>query len=461
MLRVFRHYLSAPAISLLCLETSVLIGVLYMVAQNVTVTAGDGERLHAAALIVPVSLFVAAVLCAIGMYDHYALANYRRAALRLVVAFVICWPALFVPAWMLTRMAPLTAALASGAAMMVAFSGVFAARLAWGRAAELVNLRRRVLVLGVGPKAAGIEAALRERKGGPLVLGYVRFPNEAAAVDRRRIVSPQETLWETARRLRAEEIVVAVDDRRGVPLEPLLECRANGITVTDQLNFWERETRKVMLEALSPGWLIYSDGFQLGSFLNRGLKRLLDVLVSVAVLVLTLPVTVLAALAIKLDSPGPLFYRQDRVGLNGRVFTAFKFRSMRADAERDGVPRWAAERDPRITRVGQFLRMTRIDEIPQVWNVLKGDMSFIGPRPERPYFVDALARQVPFYGERARVRPGITGWAQINYPYGASIADAREKLAYDLYYIKNYSLFLDILVLIGTVEAVLWSKGAR
>lgn len=459
MLRVFRHYLSAPAVFLLCLEGTLLFFVLYAAAR-LTPLAGtaDGHDMT----VTPVALFASAVLSSVGLYDKAALADHRRAARRLAVAFFVCWPALFLPAWLRLDAAapPLAAASLSAATMAGALSAVFLARLAWRRLAGAGRLRRRVLVLGVGPMAARIEEIAAADQG-PMIAGYLRFRNEAAAVDGRRIVTADESLLETARRLGAEEIVVAVDDRRGAPVDPLLECRMNGIAVTDYLSFWERETGKVMLEALSPGWLIYSDGFRLGSFLNQSLKRLFDVVVSLAVLLLTLPLTVLAAVAIKLDSRGPVFYRQERAGWKGRTFAVLKFRSMTADAEKDGVPRWAAQGDARVTRVGAFLRNSRIDEIPQVWNVLKGDMSFIGPRPERPFFIEAISREVPYYGERARVRPGITGWAQINYPYGASIEDAKEKLAYDLYYIKNYSLFLDVLVLLGTVEVVLWPKGVR
>ncbi len=461
MLRVFRHYVSAPAIVLLLVEATLVFLVLSLAARQFAPLLGGVPAEDHLRAVMPASLFASAVLCSIGLYDKASLTDYRRAAGRLAVAFFICWPALFLPVWTYAGAAPLAAAGLTAVATVGALSGVLAARLTWGRVREMAKLRRRVLVLGAGPLAARIEETLASRDDGPLVLGYLRAQNEPAIVDGRRLVVSDETLLETARRLGAEEIVVAVDDRRGAPVEPLLECRLDGISVTDHLTFWERESGKVMLEALSPSWLIYSDGFQIGSWLNKVLKRVLDIVAAGAVLLLTLPLTVITALAIKLESPGPIFYRQERVGLHGRVFDVYKFRSMRADAEKDGRPRWAAQSDPRVTRVGEFIRKTRIDEIPQVWNVLQGDMSFIGPRPERPFFVEEIAREVPYYHERARVRPGITGWAQINYPYGASIEDAREKLAYDLYYIKNYSLLLDILVLIGTIEVVLWPKGVR
>jgi sugar transferase (PEP-CTERM system associated) len=275
------------------------------------------------------------------------------------------------------------------------------------------------------------------------------------------VLPADESLATLATKLGASEIVVAITERRGFPTAPLLECRLRGFVVTNFLNFWERETRQVMLDMLDPSWMIYSDGFQLAGALNAALKRTFDVFASLLILITTSPLLVLGAVAIRLDSPGPVFYKQERVGRNGKVFNIFKLRTMRSDAEKAGVPQWAGKSDPRVTRVGGFLRLTRIDEIPQIFNVFRGDMSFVGPRPERPFFVESLAREIPYYRERLRMRPGITGWAQINYPYGASIEDAKAKLSYDLYYIKNYSIFFDLIIAIGTVQVVLWNKGAR
>ena len=244
----------------------------------------------------------------------------------------------------------------------------------------------------------------------------------------------------------------------------LIGCRRNhveqGVRVTGYLSFVERELGRIVLDDLDPNWLIFSDGFDKSVFRDAA-KRAFDLIVSLLLLLFTLPITAVAALLIKLDSPGPVFYRQERVGRDGRTFTLTKFRSMRVDAEQQGGPRWAAEKDDRITEVGAFIRQTRIDELPQIINVLRGEMSIIGPRPERPFFVDTLTDAIPFYGERHRVKPGITGWAQINYPYGASIEDAREKLSYDLYYVKNTSLFLDVIILLQTVRVILWPSGVR
>jgi len=239
----------------------------------------------------------------------------------------------------------------------------------------------------------------------------------------------------------------------------LLHCKIAGIDVVDYLTFWERETRKVDLDSLQPSWLIFSDGFRQGRLIDAG-KRVFDLAVAFALLVIVLPVVLGAALAVFFEDGAPILYRQERVGRDGRLFTLLKFRSMRRDAER-GAPQWARSGDPRMTRVGAVLRQFRVDELPQLVNVLKGDMSFVGPRPERPYFVEELGKSIPFYRERHSVKPGISGWAQVNYPYGASLEDARQKLAYDLYYVKNRTLFLDFLILVQTVRVVLFTEGAR
>jgi sugar transferase (PEP-CTERM system associated) len=263
-----------------------------------------------------------------------------------------------------------------------------------------------------------------------------------------------------AESLHAEEIVVATDDRRGLPVDELLRCRLQGIQVTDYLAFWEREAGQIDVDQVGAGWLAFAEGFRM-SVWRRAAKRAVDIAVSILFMVLFMPVIALAALAIKLDSRGSIFFSQERVGLDGHVFKVLKLRSMREDAEKDGVPRWAAQGDDRITRVGHFIRKTRIDELPQIFNVLKGDMSFIGPRPERPFFVDQIRKEIPFYDLRHRVRPGITGWAQVNYSYGASIEDAKKKLAYDLYYVKNNDTLLDAAILVQTVRVVLFGHGSR
>jgi sugar transferase (PEP-CTERM system associated) len=258
-----------------------------------------------------------------------------------------------------------------------------------------------------------------------------------------------------------DRIVVGLSDRRGrLPIEQLLRAKMSGVRVEDATTTYERLTGKILLDGLKPSWLIFSDGFR-ASRITRFVKRMLDLSLSIILAIVSLPFMALTALAIRLDSPGPLLYSQERVGENGAVFKIFKFRSMRRDAELAGKPVWARDNDDRITRTGRFIRTTRLDELPQLWNVVRGDMSFVGPRPERPYFVRQLAEAIPFYIERHVVKPGLTGWAQVKYRYGSSVEDAIEKLRYDLYYIKHASIALDLSIVFDTVKVILFGHGAR
>ncbi len=325
-------------------------------------------------------------------------------------------------------------------------------------------LKRRVLILGNGTQAARIARLVETGKNEYFMpVLFIDMPGRGA-YDRSDALdwsaAEPDGLMDLSYRVGATEIIVAADDRRGLPVRQLLHCKLAGIKVTDFLDFWERETRTVDLEALRPSWLFYSDGFRCGP-VDEFLKRAFDIVVSSSLLIFTLPLLAATACLIKLESAGPILYRQSRVGLRGRPFTILKFRSMQIDAETDGRPRWAAQGDPRVTRVGAVIRKLRIDELAQILNVLRGDMSLVGPRPERPYFVDELAKEIPYYAERHWVRPGITGWAQINFPYGASTEDARRKLTYDLYYVKNRSIFLDALILLQTARVIFWNQGAR
>jgi sugar transferase (PEP-CTERM system associated) len=274
--------------------------------------------------------------------------------------------------------------------------------------------------------------------------------------------SNKDELCDLVRRLGVREVIVAVRDQRGgaVPMKQLLDCRISGIRVLDLAGFYEREHGQVPVESLKSSWLAYGAGFAQGS-LRTAVKRAFDVVCSLGLLALAAPVMALAAGAILIESGPPLLYRQERVGRGGRTFVCLKFRSMRVDAERDGVARWAQARDPRVTRVGRVMRKTRIDELPQLFNVLRGEMSLVGPRPERPAFVRQLAADIPFYEVRHSVKPGLTGWAQVRYSYGASVEDATRKLQYDLYYVKNHSLFLDVLILVETIRVVLFGEGAQ
>jgi len=262
------------------------------------------------------------------------------------------------------------------------------------------------------------------------------------------------------RNTQVDRIVVALDEKRGrFPVEQLLFCRLKGIRVDDGIDFTEQLAGKLSVENLLPSSLIFSDGFKRSAVVKR-LKRYMDIVASLLGLIIFLPLSILIALAIKIDSPGPVLYRQKRIGGDGRIFELLKFRSMRADAEQNG-PVWAMANDQRITRVGRVIRKLRLDEIPQMINVLKGEMSFVGPRPERPFFVEGLKKEIPFYSYRHSVKPGVTGWAQIRYPYGASKKDALEKLKYDIYYIKHMSPIFDLMIILETIKIVLFGKGAR
>jgi sugar transferase (PEP-CTERM system associated) len=331
-----------------------------------------------------------------------------------------------------------------------------------GRTLGGETFKRRIVVLGAGSRAARIRELATQPGINFVVAGFVAMgePNPAITDAMPRVDIPN--LAAHIVDCNASEVVLALEERRNaLPLKDLLRVRTTGVQVSEISSFLERETGRIDLNSVNPSWLIFSDGFASTRMLSSVFKRAFDIVASGLLLAITLPVILLTALAIKLESNGPAFYRQRRVGLYNESFDILKLRSMRQDAEVAGKAIWAAEADPRITRIGRFIRKVRIDELPQTWTVLKGEMSFVGPRPERPQFVKQLEEHLPFYAERHMVKPGITGWAQINYPYGASIEDARHKLEYDLYYAKNYSPFLDMLILLQTLRVVLWPTGAR
>jgi sugar transferase (PEP-CTERM system associated) len=321
----------------------------------------------------------------------------------------------------------------------------------------------RILIVGTGRDANAVEAALNKSASGISVVAF--YPSNGSGhtmVAAEKIVPTGTSLTEAAKRLRVDEIVVATREQRGgtLPLSDLVDCRLEGVRVTCLASFFERFRGEIPIDSLKAGWLIYSEGFRQG-WGRSFVKRTFDLVASACLLVLAAPIMLATAVAIRLESRGPVIYRQERVGLGGRSFQLLKFRSMAVDAERDGVPRWAVSGDPRVTAVGRFIRLTRIDELPQIFNVLKGDMSFVGPRPERLFFVKQLADQIPFYRARLSVKPGITGWAQTRFSYGASVEDAIKKLQYDLYYVKNHTLLLDLLIVARTVRVVLFGEGAR
>ena len=464
MIRLFGHYIPRSFIVLGLAEFTILILSVYV---GVWLRFQDEPlaRLEVEPVIYKALLFAVVMIftmTAVGMYQR----NFReglggmllRVAISALLGLIVMSVVFYAfPASFLGRGA-------FAIAFFTAVVGVGASRMVFFRLADEETLKRRVLVLGAGKRAEHI-AMLRRKsdRRGYHIIGYVHVPGEHDVVEPELVIRRDTTLLELAQQRKVDEIVIALEDRRkSFPVHEILDCRMAGIEVLDILTFLERQLGLVMLNLLHPSWLIFSEGFRYG-LMRVVSKRAFDIVASSMVLFVTWPLMVLAALAVYVESGfrGPIFYRQVRVGENWRLFRLTKFRSMRVDAEADGVARWAQKNDSRVTRVGAFMRKTRIDELPQLFNVLLGDMSFVGPRPERPMFVEQLSEKIPFYAERHRVKPGITGWAQICYPYGASEDDAAQKLQFDLYYVKNYSLFLDLLILLQTAEVVIWGRGAR
>ena len=341
--------------------------------------------------------------------------------------------------------------------LLLVTAALFGWRMMYAWLAQQPYLRERVYVLGMGERAQRLVNGLRSRSElGVEVIGW--SGNVEGAMTREAIASH---LMELIQLHRVHRVIVAVSDRRGtLPVLEMLQLRLNGIKIEEATSWLEKISGRIEVDNLYPSWLIFADGFRFSaSFLV--LRRIIAILASGVILLVVLPIIPFVILAIKLDSRGPVLYRQKRVGLGSRVFYCYKFRTMRQDAEADTGATWALDDDPRITRIGRFLRTARLDEIPQLWCVLKGDMSFVGPRPERPEFVEMLAREIPFYEVRNAVRPGITGWAQVRYKYGNTVEDSKEKLQYDLYYIKNMSLGLDLMIMFQTIKIVLLGRGAQ
>jgi sugar transferase (PEP-CTERM system associated) len=478
MVRVFGHYLPIRAILFAAFELAAFVALfnIFKIA-TLYMALGHTVPLYGEQVMLPVFVaLVFATASACGLYNKEMFADTDRLVSRLVIAAVLSYFMMAVTV-SLVAFGVDTATSAPNlkyyyAVALAAAIGSFVTSLLFRLNFFAHNfngtvLERRVLVVGVDERASKIERLNGHSRSPYTTVGFVPFGQEVKCsslsytkVISGRIMENPGELSRLAGARNVDEIVVASRERRGLPLESLMECKLAGVTVTDFPSFWERQTGQIDLEEMTPSWLIFSNGFRT-TWQGEVVKRCFDIIVSLIVLILTLPVTCVTAILIKLESPGPMFYRQERVGRSGRTFDVLKFRSMCVDAEKDGIARWAQNSDPRVTRVGAFIRRTRIDEIPQVINVLIGQMSFVGPRPERPVFVNSLAQKIPYYDVRHRVKPGITGWAQINYPYGASDEDAKAKLAFDLYYVKNWNLFLDAVILFQTARVVLWREGAR
>jgi sugar transferase (PEP-CTERM system associated) len=398
-------------------------------------------------------------MIAVGVYGPNALRSLRFAGARVLVAISLGIIALAVVDFMIPSdlFWRSTLLYTMGLAILV----LVADRLLLNSFLGSSAFRRRVMVLGAGDRAQRLRALGDKPETGFAIVAYIAMSDDPRIVEEAIPRAAIHDLGRFVENLGVSEVVLALQERRNsLPLKDLLRIKTKGVHVNDFSSFIERETGRVDLDTINPSWLIFSDGFSSGRMFSSAVKRIFDITASVILLALTFPIIGLFALLVKLDSKGPAFFRQTRVGLFGEPFTVIKLRSMRTDAEKDGA-KWAEENDPRITRLGRFIRKVRIDELPQTWSVLKGQMSFVGPRPEVPSFVESLEEEIPFFGERHMVKPGITGWAQINYPYGASVEDSRCKLEYDLYYAKNYTPFLDFVILLQTLRVILWPEGAR
>ncbi|MDY7098647.1 MAG: TIGR03013 family XrtA/PEP-CTERM system glycosyltransferase [Pseudomonadota bacterium] len=461
MIRLFKHYIPHAVLLLGLLDFALLVVASELawqvraaqIAMDPGPISGRWVPLLGSALVVWLAMI------SVGVYGPLALRSLRFAGARLLVAISLGIIALAVIDFILPESTFWRSTLlySMGFAILV----LVADRLLLNSFIGSYAFRRRVMVLGAGDRAQRLRELGERPESGFAIVSYIAMSEPERVVEE---AIPREAIHDLGRfveNLGVSEVVLALQERRNaLPLKDLLRIKTKGVHVNDFSSFLERETGRVDLDTVNPSWLIFSDGFSSGRMLSSAVKRLFDIVASLVLLMLTFPIILVFALIVKLDSKGPAFFRQERVGLFGETFYLVKLRSMRTDAEKDGA-KWAEENDPRITRVGRFIRKVRIDELPQTWSVLMGQMSFVGPRPEVPKFVDDLQEEIPFYGERHMVKPGITGWAQINYPYGASTEDSRKKLEYDLYYAKNYTPFLDLVILLQTVRVILWPEGAR
>jgi sugar transferase (PEP-CTERM system associated) len=458
MIRIFHHYINAKVMLQMAFDFGFVLLALLVVTFAV---AGDGVQTgtvvtHGSWL----AMWTLIVGGLTGIYGSSTSPTVQRSALKALVATLLIMPLAYGVGLLLSQavnVGTMTYAALGSAVLAIAVRSV-AAHVG----AELTT-RSRILVLGTGPVAQQVKESLLKCNARADVVGFFPSPNEQQmSVPRSQVLAHTESLAATAVRARVDEVVVALTERRAgsMSLRDLLECKINGIRVSDLSTHFEKRLGQIKLDYVNAGWLIFGDGFNQG-FWRTAIKRTSDLICSVVLLILTLPLMLVTMVLIKLESAGPVFFRQQRVGLNGKNFEVLKFRSMCSNAESDGKPRWATASDDRVTRVGYWIRKVRVDELPQLWNVLKGEMSLVGPRPERPFFVETLTQDIPYYSVRHSVKPGVTGWAQVRFDYGATVEDAKQKLQYDLYYVKNHTLFLDLLIMFETISVVLTGRGAR
>ncbi len=409
------------------------------------------------------ALITVSIYAGLGMYRYEQRMRLRGMLVRVIIAFGFAFFPVYAFTWAFTMAESAFRVLGFALLFQIAIMVLFRHMLVGG--SPLVAHTRRVLVVGTGREAQALAQDLTREYGSLYrIVGF--YPAGAGNEPPVQLSAPlfdrSVNLDEVVRRERADEVVVAVREQRGgvLPIRHLLECRIKGVPVLSLASFYERIKGEVPLDSLKASWLIYGGGFVQGR-LRTWVKRAFDIVAASILLLVLWPFMLITALAIKLEDGGPVFFNQERVGQFGRTFRVHKFRSMRVDAEKDGKAVWAKANDDRVTRIGRFIRKTRIDELPQLFNVLAGEMSMVGPRPERPTFVDMLEKDVPYYAIRHSVKPGVTGWAQVRYAYGASVEDSRRKLQFDLYYVKNHNFFLDLFVLFETVRVVLFGEGAR
>jgi len=465
LIQVSNHYISRFSVLLAGIEAVALFGTFFAGAA-IRFLQWDGTIPELLISQLPgaftFTFVIIASMAALGMYQTEGKQDFETILLRLLPSFALGFSLITLIFYLFPDLYFGRGLLAI--VMLLALLLILLIRLFFFRWSGLDNLRYRTLILGADTNASELFDLVSKNPGlsNFTIVGFVPLDKENRYVPVDMIIPKTGSLISLANQHDINEIIVTTRERRGgtYPIQELLECRINGIKVIDLVGFYEREESYLRMDSLYPSWLVFGNGFNQGA-LRTLIKRIFDIIASLILLIVTLPIMLLAALLIVIEDGTPVFYQQERVGLAGKFYKVIKFRSMFNDAEKGGKPQWAVTDDPRVTRVGKIIRKLRIDELPQIFNVLKGEMSFVGPRPERPHFVDILTAQVPYYNLRHSIKPGITGWAQVRYPYGASIEDAIEKLQYDLYYVKNHSLFLDFIILINTVGVVLLSKGSR
>lgn len=468
MIRIFKHFVPVQILVLVLADGLILFGSMYL-GVAVRFIGGDSfgigeiQPLHPKlATVATFTTVMLASMSALGLYEREVTVSEWGYYIRLMVSYAAGMVILTLIFYIFPKLI-----LGRGALVLTGLFSILAIVVMRGMFVRVVNrdvLKRRLLVLGTGSRAIQLEKILRQHNISHKfhLVGFLPMGTVSHSVGLPKILKNAGPILATAIHHKVDEIIVAVRDRRqgNLPMNELLECKLEGVGIVDISSFIEREAGYVQLDSLNPSWMVFSDGFCRSSSRTIA-KRIFDISVCFVFLAATFPILLLSALLVLLGSGTPIFYRQARVGECGQIFQVLKFRSMRMNAEQEGGPQWAKEGDQRVTGIGRVLRKFRIDELPQILNVLRGDMSLVGPRPERPYFVDALTKKIPYYSNRHTVKPGITGWAQIRYHAANSVEESVQKLQYDLYYVKNHSLFLDIVILLQTARVVLFGGSEK